>query len=297
MKVNVNDLFKFRVNYFSSCCLLFLIIDRHQKCTLIYHEVGRTLQRLRNRGVPKAPKSVDDIQKAFQKKDIYEFYCKTDHENSREVFFDYLYECDDFSYCIFSSKKIIQLIQSKTGINDRHYLIDATFKVVPYGPFTQLLIIHYAKFETIHPFVYILMSNKSQVAYTHVFKYIDKHIFSLRCASFTTDYETAMKNSLSTCFPNSKLVSCWFHYVQAIRRKVSKLQLLFKLIRTDSNVTKIYYMFQALALLEKNMIISAFESLKIEALKMNAQAFTPFIEYFERQWIKKVCIFTHPFLY
>lgn len=33
------------------------------------------------------------------------------------------------------------------------------------------------------PFVHVLMSKKSEIAYTHVFKYIDENVFSLDCSS------------------------------------------------------------------------------------------------------------------
>lgn len=260
---------------------------------MIYEDHERSFQRLRNLGVPKAPKNIEDIRKAFSDARIYDFYCKTDHEDHREIFFDHLHQSTDFSYCVFSSKKIIEFIRCKSEIGERNYLIDATFKVVPIGTFKQLLVIHYMKFDTVHPFVYILMSNKSQIAYAHVFKYIDTNIFSLRCSSFTTDYETGLKNALRSLFPNSRLVSCWFHFTQAIRRRATKSKSpLGPLIGSNEAVTKLYYKFQALALLHKNKILATFEELKEEALALNETAFTSFLKYYEDQWIKKVGNYT-----
>lgn len=202
------------------CVCLFK--NSHQKCSLLYETIARGLQKIRNKGVPKAPSTAHEIKNAFDRPDIFEFYGKTDHSDSREILFDNVYDGNDFAYCIFSSKKIIGLIEKHIPVKERNYLIDATFSIVPYGCFSQLLIIHVAKFDTVHPFTYVLMSKKSQIAYTHVFKYINNHIFNLTCDTFTTDYEKAMKNALRSCFPSSKLVSCWFHYTQAIRKKVSK---------------------------------------------------------------------------
>lgn len=93
-------------------------------------------------------------------------------------------------------------------VKDRHYLIDGTFKVVPFGCFGQLLVIHVRKFETVHTFIFVLMSNRTQVAYEHVFKYINKNIFNLGCASFTSDYVVTMKNAIRSCYTNFHLVSC-----------------------------------------------------------------------------------------
>lgn len=130
------------------------------------------------------------------------------------------------------------------------------------------------------------MSSRTQVAYTHVFRYINEHIFSLKCASFTSDYEIAMRNALRACFPDSELVSCWFHYCQAIRRKASQLTAFFELIRTNAAARKLYFKFQALALLEAGLIVDAFNKLK--EMTLQYEAFEPFVKYFEHQWIKRV---------
>lgn len=271
-----------------NCVIFFSCTIRYQTCTLLFDDHERTFNRLRARGVPTTPNSPEEIKLAFARPDIFECYGKTDHTDSREIFFDHVHVGMDFSYCIFSSKKIMQHIE-KTPIGDRHYLIDATFKVVPFGCFTQLLIIHVGKYDTVHPFIYILMSNKSQRAYTHAFQYIDTSIFPLHCADFTTDYELAIRQSLRQCFPSSKLVACWFHYVQALRRKASKLSTLFSRIRSNSEVENLYYQFQALALLPADIIIETFEKLKAKAISLDSEAFIPFIEYFDRQWMRKVC--------
>lgn len=121
----------FIVNMRSILKIIFRISNcffRNQKCTLIYEDHIRAFQKARNVGVPKAPSTPAEIRDQFNRPEVYNVYGKTDHEDTREIFFDYLYEGKDFSYCIFSSKKIIDMIR-KIQIVDRHYLIDATFKV------------------------------------------------------------------------------------------------------------------------------------------------------------------------
>lgn len=266
----------------------FYLSYRHQDSTLLYADHERCLQKTRNLGVPKAPKTAKEIQEAINRPEIYDIYCKVNHTDKRDIFLDHLYDGKDFSYCVFTSKKIYFNYVKKLDVKNRHFLIDGTFKVVPFGCFNQLLVIHVQKFETVHPFVYVLMSNRTQVAYEHVFNYIHKHIFKLHCSSFTSDYEVAMKNALRSVFPESHLVSCWFHFVQAIRKKASKIPELLKLISTVPEAAHIYYKFQSLALLRWDLIDAAFNKLANEALLFNKQAFEPFVDYFKRQWIVKV---------
>lgn len=57
-------------------------------------------------------------------------------------FFDHVYESESFDYCIFSSKKSIELMEENIPAFERRLLMDATFKVCPDSEFTQLLIIY-----------------------------------------------------------------------------------------------------------------------------------------------------------
>lgn len=50
----------------------------------------------------------------------------------------------------------------------------------------------------------------------------------------------------------------------------------------------LYYKFQCLPLLPPTEILSAYEALKIEANDCNEAAFSPFLKYYEQQWLTKV---------
>lgn len=64
------------------------------------------------------------------------------------------------------------------------------------------------------------MSRKTQLAYDSVFAYIDQNVLQLRgVASFTTDYEVAMRNSLRLLDPLAQLFACYFHFCQAVKRR------------------------------------------------------------------------------
>lgn len=108
---------------------IFIFVFRNQQCTLIYDDHVRSFQNARSVGVPKAPKTVSEIRAQYNKSEIFNVYGQTDHDDKREIFFDHLFEGKDFSYCIFSSKKIMTMIQKHMEVFERHYLIDATFKV------------------------------------------------------------------------------------------------------------------------------------------------------------------------
>lgn len=86
------------------------------------------------------------------------------------------------------------------------------------------------KFQ-VFPFSYILMTNKTQISYEDVFKYINKNILQLQgVSSFTSDFEVAMRNGIKKLFPDSKRFTCYFHFCQAVKKRASQTDGFAKLI-------------------------------------------------------------------
>lgn len=83
---------------------------------------------------PASPQTSGEIIKQFENENIkYRFgkYYKSTQEK------------DEFSFTIFYSKKMAKRMKCSTK-DKREILIDATFKVVPKGPYKQLLILYVA---------------------------------------------------------------------------------------------------------------------------------------------------------
>lgn len=95
--------------------------------------------------MPKNPDTVEAIQKHFENEDILNTFGTTLHDD-KYVFYDHCDQSAKFAYCIFSSKKTINLIKDKIPVDEREILMDATFKVVPKSPFNQLLVV-YIRFQ------------------------------------------------------------------------------------------------------------------------------------------------------
>lgn len=132
-----------------------------------------------------------------------------------------------------------------------------------------------------------MMTRKTQKAYEHALRYIHENVFSLQCEAIITDYEQAMRQAIRKVVPGVKQLGCWFHFAQAIRRKVASHAELFELTRTNAEARNIYYKIICLALLPHDKIEKAFNELALEALKLS-KSFMPFIKYFQNQWLKRV---------
>lgn len=135
------------------------------------------------------------------------------------------------------------------------------------------------------------MSNKKQVCYEHILAYIHESIFSLDGASFTTDYELAMRNAIAKQYPNAIHRCCWFHFTQAVKRNASKIAGFVPMIRGHLIERELYYKIMCLPLLPACMIRAAFDTLKEKGLAIaNNASFHNFLNYIERQWMIKVCL-------
>lgn len=101
----------------------------------------RTLQKIRNHAFPTNPKDCAEIIAAFENQNIMDSIGRSQHV-SKYAFFNGAVKTEEHSFCVFSSKHIMDLIEKRIESGRREYMLDATFKVVPIGPFNQLLIFH-----------------------------------------------------------------------------------------------------------------------------------------------------------
>lgn len=111
-----------------------------------FYPLQRTLQRLRNEILPKNVSTVAGIVSAYDLPDVMLHYGTT---KGQRPFFKTAYECSLFSYCIFASDEIIEMYEDKIPLERRDFLMDATFKVCPFGPFNQLLIVYISYLEKV----------------------------------------------------------------------------------------------------------------------------------------------------
>lgn len=106
--------------------------------------------------MPKNPKNVEEFLDAFNKKDILEdFGYAYNKQKEKDVFFNGAVDTGEFSYCVFSSRKIINLMNERIKKNNLDILMDATLRTCAFGPFKQLLIMY----VRVHHQVSILVTN------------------------------------------------------------------------------------------------------------------------------------------
>lgn len=124
----------------------------------------------------------------------------------------------------------------------------------------------------------------------HLFKYIEENVCRLQPTSFMSDFEDALRNALRSVYPGVESKGCWFHFTQALRRKCKSIPGMWVAVQTSEDGANILLKkFRALALVPADQMWEAFQMLRIEAHQFG-QLFDAFVNYFEQQWMSKVCL-------
>lgn len=136
-----------------------------------------------------------------------------DSKGNKFLLHDSGYDDPNRIIIFYSSNKQKYVVKAET------WIIDGTFKVSP-GDFYQLLTIHIFIFSKSFPAFFVLLKNKKEDTYDNLFK-IFKNMLNLS-PKIITDFERSLSNSIQKIFINSKTFFCYFHYTQAIWRRVSQ---------------------------------------------------------------------------
>lgn len=136
------------------------------------------------------------------------------------------------------------------------------------------------------------MSKRTTEAYESVFNYINDHLIPLRGEAIIIDFEKGIRRALIKVLRKNGstmiILGCWFHFSQAIRRKLAQMPGLFAKVQSDEKFKEIFRRFQCLPLLPLKDIEITFRELCKEALRLDKGLFTPFINYFYNEWMKIV---------
>lgn len=112
-------------------------VNSHQASgsDLQYSKRRKTLKYHQNKGIPKNPTTLDEVKEYFEAQEIIKKFSTTLNEIDPRPFYQGTVIKPNFAYMILSSELILTDLPIDLKIR-----IDATFKIVPKGPFKQLLI-------------------------------------------------------------------------------------------------------------------------------------------------------------
>ena len=100
-----------------------------------------------------------------------------------------------------------------------NWYADSTFKCTP-PLFNQVYTIHAAKYSSVIPTVFVLMTNRSSNTYIKVLMELDKLNPNLKPKSVMTDFEMAALLAFKTVYSDIEQRGCLFHMAQCIWKKI-----------------------------------------------------------------------------
>jgi hypothetical protein len=109
----------------------------------------------------------------------------------------------------------------------QNLFVDCTFKTAPSG-FAQLMV--FMTFSRAHctyvPFFYVLLQSKKEDAYFYAIQsVISATSWKIDASTITYDFETSLMKAMKNQFRNAFEVGCFFHWKQALLKKLIKLKL------------------------------------------------------------------------
>lgn len=136
---------------------------RHQNSKLNINKIGRNLKKISNATLPKSPITCEEIIDAYTIESVMANYGMTLQDETdadalpSSEFYKTAYKNKGFSYVVFASQNIINSI-ADVSVKKRKFLMDATFKVCPYGIYNQLLVVYVEHLNEVNKFTICFLS-------------------------------------------------------------------------------------------------------------------------------------------
>ena len=187
---------------------------QHQGAEMVsFSSMESAMHKRRKLSWPPAPTNFSEIREALNQANLLNI-------EPGEPFYRAAIETESNGNAIlFASQYQLSLL---SGAQDA--MIDATFKTVPKVGY-QLLTIMVKRGAIAFPACFALMSTKQEGLYQEVLNSVKGLAPHFSPNTIMTDFEGALRNSLNQAFNTSSILGCWFHFTQAVRRKMQSLGL------------------------------------------------------------------------
>ncbi|CAF2085196.1 unnamed protein product [Rotaria magnacalcarata] len=178
---------------------------------------------------------------------------------------------------IFSTDK-----QLTTLFKAKQIMMDGTFDAAP-PHFEQVYTVHGIKDGKSFPCAIALLTGKSSNIYQRLFDELETHATRLQLdfhpMTITSDFE----KSLIKAFPQAKHHGCYFHFCQAVYRKIQNLGVATH-YRDDDNIRDTCRQLMSLHLLPCREVEDGFEHLVSKAPSLLSNL----LDYFRKFWFRQM---------
>lgn len=179
---------------------------------------------------------------------------------------------------IFYSNSAAELMEQS-----EEYHIDGTFKYCP-KLFYQVVTIHCIYKNQAIPSAFIFLQKKEADTYVEALQHIRNNCFNKNLKRVLTDFESSLMIAVNTVFKDTTIKGCWFHYCQAIKKKLFSFGLKSQ-YTSDWDFRFWIKRFLVLPLMPLEKIQQSMEIIfdKIPLVSDNKQI--KFLHYYIKQWL------------
>jgi hypothetical protein len=133
----------FLVNIYHFTRISYFHFLRNQVATskLEFTKMERNLRRCKLQSFPSSPLNAASVTESFQLGNVNRIFGQSRHDVPRQFYKGSLVK-PSFECTFFASESIIEIIKTSIPKGKRQYFLDATFKIVPFGSFKQILILY-----------------------------------------------------------------------------------------------------------------------------------------------------------
>ncbi|XP_072175117.1 uncharacterized protein [Diadema setosum] len=241
-------------------------------CNVSQRSVAISAYRARKRNLPRLPQDINDFV-------IENEWAETLDGQDFLLFDDRLENGRIVCFCAQADLRMMCRI-------DELYL-DGTFSCAP-RLFSQLYTIHGFFEEKQLPLCYVLLTGKTTEMYEHLFRRLKEHAAQLQLVlnptRIVSDFEIGVKRAVAIQFPQAEHKGCFFHFCQAVYRKVQELGLQGQYNNPEQPETRNFVRkLMASGFLPQAEVIPAVQALAGEA--PDVPRMNEFINYFQDTWI------------
>ncbi|XP_018497352.1 uncharacterized protein LOC108865132 [Galendromus occidentalis] len=203
-----------------------------------------------------------------------------DHEGKKFLQYDNGPQAENDRVIIFASDRGLQILAS----SDIWYM-DGTFEVAP-RLFYQLYTINVTQHDCFINTVYCLLTDKRQLTCKELLNVIREEVPALNVRVAIADFEIAFIKAFTDVFPAIQLRGCYFHFCQAIWRKIQKFPIVRKAYVENSDFALNVKMLIALAFVPLQSVLEYYGCLiSSEFYRVNSNKLEGLLLYFERTWL------------
>ncbi|KAL1376396.1 hypothetical protein pipiens_016914 [Culex pipiens pipiens] len=251
--------------------------NRHSDASLLYtfSQAESCMRKARRKQHPQEPTSIGELREFLESSELFRIHSGS----SRDAFYQSSLEVQDATCVVLWHSRTVEAVGKMDEIYVECSSLNRYHLVVGVSGHRNSCV----------PVFYAIMTDKTYAGLVAIFSYIREQLGSLvEHALILTDADCLVQNSLETSFSEATVKVYWYHYTEAVLRRMRQLGLGRE--TTKGHSCSALRMLLVLPLLPANYITPGLEALKkwMQDKQIFSEKFCHLCDFVEQSWIGTV---------